>query len=84
MPALRLRSPDGEIDQTGSVLPELNARPRSLLVLIVEIVIIVIAAVLGVSRRAMRLVDLVVPQLAIDAVPGEQLGVGAPLDRPAP
>ena len=34
--------------------------------------------------RAMRLVDLVVPQLAIGAVPGEQLGMRAALDRPAP
>src|SRR4051794_36406915 len=59
--------------------------PRSLLLIVlVEIVFILVAVLVDVSRRAMRLVDLVVPQLAIGAVPGEQFGMRAALDRPAP
>lgn len=64
-------------------------RPRSLLlvvllVLVVFILVIIVAVVVGVSHRAMGLMDLVVPQLAIGAVAGEQLGMGAALNRLAP
>ncbi len=65
------------IGQAGSLGAE---RLRSLLLVLV----VLVAVVVGVSRHAMRLVDLIVPQLAIGAVLGEQLGMGAALDRPAP
>lgn len=62
--------------------------PRSLLVVLVLIIlveiVVVLAVVISLSHRAMRLVGLVVPQLAIGAVLGEQLGMRAALDRPAP
>src|SRR3954451_20236720 len=66
--------------------------PRSLLVVIVLVeivfilveVVFVIVTIVGLSRSAVGLMGLVVPQLAIGAVPGEQLGMRAALDRPAP
>lgn len=63
--------------------------PRSLLLLVVLVlivleVVVIVAVVIGVRRHAMGLVDLVVPQLTIGAVPREQFGMRAALDRPAP
>lgn len=46
--------------------------------------VFLVPAVVGMSRRAMRLMDLVIPELAIGPVPGKQLGMRAALDRPAP
>src|SRR6186713_1346174 len=54
------------------------------LIILVEVVVIVVAVIIGLSRSAVRLVGLVVPQLAVGAVLREQLGMGAALDRPAP
>jgi hypothetical protein len=53
---------------------------RSLLVIVLVIIVAVVVIDL---TAAVRLVNLVVPQLAIDAVPGKQLGMRAALDRPA-
>src|SRR5437762_2402513 len=58
--------------------------PRSLLLVVlvliilevVLILVVIIAVVVGLSHSAVRLVGLVVPQLAIGAVPCEQLGMG--------
>ncbi|MHC2712446.1 2-polyprenyl-6-methoxyphenol hydroxylase-like FAD-dependent oxidoreductase [Bradyrhizobium diazoefficiens] len=65
--------------------------PRSLLLVVlvlitleVVFILVIVAVVVGLSHSAMRLVDLVVPQLAIGTVPGEQLGMRPALDRPAP
>ncbi len=86
-------SSSGTIAAAGRSVPSGAELPRSLLlvvlIILVEVVFIlvvfvIIAVVVGLSRRAMRLVDLVVPQLAIGAVLGEQLGMRAALDRPAP
>src|SRR3954453_8334733 len=57
----------------------------AVLVILVEVVfVVIVAVVVGVSGSAVGLVDLVVPQLAIGAILGKQLGVRAALDRPAP
>jgi len=69
------------IGQAGSLGAE---RLRSLLLVLLVLLVVLVAVIVGVSRHAMRLVDLIVPQLAIGAVFGEQLGMGAALDRPAP
>ncbi|MHC2537090.1 2-polyprenyl-6-methoxyphenol hydroxylase-like FAD-dependent oxidoreductase [Bradyrhizobium diazoefficiens] len=65
--------------------------PRSLLLVVLVLIIlevvfilVIVAVVVGLSHSAMRLVDLVVPQLAIGTVPGEQFGMRPALDRPAP
>ncbi len=66
--------------------------PRSLLLVVLVLIIlkvvvflvVILAVVIGLSRSAVRLVHLVVPQLAIGAVLREQLGMRAALDRPAP
>src|SRR6266702_934374 len=66
--------------------------PRSLLLVVLVLIIldivfifvVIVAVVIGLSRSAMRPVSLVVPQLAIGAVLGEQFGMRAALDRPAP
>lgn len=65
---------------------EANRTARSLLlVVLIEIILILVVSVIdAMSRRAMGLVYLVVPELAIGAVLGKQLGMGAALDRPAP
>ncbi len=70
----------------GHGAPPGAERPQSFLLVVlitleVFILVIIVAVVVGVSRRAMGLVNLIVPQLAIGAVPGEQLGMGAALDR---
>jgi hypothetical protein len=79
----------GKLATAGAL--RLEPPPRSLLLVVlvipVEVVfifLIVIVAVLGLSRSAVGLKDLVVPQLAIGAVLGEQLGMRAAFDRPAP
>ena len=54
--------------------------PASLL-LVVLILVVVFIVVIGLTGRVMRLVALVVPELAIGAVGGEQLRVRAALDR---
>ena len=83
----------GIIAEAGRLVPSGAELPRSLLVvalvliILVEVVLVVfviIAVVVGLSGRAMRLMDLVVPELAIGAVLGEQLGMRTALDRPAP
>jgi hypothetical protein len=45
------------------------------------LVIIVVAVVVGLIGRVMRHVALIVPQLSIHAIGGEQLGMRAALDR---
>jgi hypothetical protein len=45
------------------------------------LVIIVIAVIVGLIGRIMRLVALIVPELSINAVGGEQLRVRTALDR---
>ena len=72
---------------SGAELPRSLLLVVLVLIILVEVVfilVVIIAVVVGLSRRAMRLVALVVPQLAIGAVLGEQLGMRAALDRPAP
>lgn len=88
--ALRGLVGSGAAAAAWSHAPSRADLPRSLLlvdvlVLILEIVfvVVVVAIVLGVSCRAMGLVGLVIPQLAIGAVFREQLGVRTALDRPA-
>lgn len=70
----------GIIAAAGRGVPSGAEFPRSLLLVVllilVELVLIlvvfvIIAVVVGLSGRAVRLVDLVVPQLAIGAVLGE-------------
>ena len=60
-------------------------RARSLLlvvlILIVVIFIVVLVVIIGVSGRIVRRVALVVPELAVDAVGGEQFRMRAALDR---
>src|SRR4051812_34122545 len=65
--------------------------PRSLLLVVVLIIlevvlvlVVIVAVVVGLSHRGVRLMSLVVPQLAIGAVLCQQLGVRAALNRPAP
>src|SRR4051812_29952192 len=75
-------------------LPSGAELPRSLLLVVivlveivfilVEVVFVIVPIVVGLSRSAVGLMGLVVPQLAIGAVPGEQFGMRAALDRPAP
>src|SRR6266568_830600 len=66
----------GIIAATGSGVPSGAELPRSLLlvvlVLLVEVLVVfvIIAVIVGLSRRAVRLMGLVVPQLAVGAVPG--------------
>jgi hypothetical protein len=55
---------------------------RSLLVIVVIIIVIKLAVVVRLSR--VERVALVVPELAVDAIPGKQLLMRAALDRPAP
>ena len=57
--------------------PDRAEIPRSVLVLVVVIVAIVIRLIGGV----VRLVALIVPELSIHAIGGEQLGVRTALDR---
>src|SRR5437763_16578437 len=66
---------------------ELSRSLLRVVVLVLDIVfifVVIVATVVGVSSGAVRLVGLVIPQLAIGAVLGEQLGVRAALDRPPP
>ena len=69
----RLLAADAKRDQRG-VKP-----PGSLLVII--LIVIVFIVVVGLTGGVMRPVALVVPELAIDAVGGEQLRMRAALDR---
>src|SRR6186713_773135 len=77
----------GAVTTAWRSTPPRAEHPWSLLVvliILVEVVVIVVAVIIGLSRSAVRLVGLVVPQLAVGAVLREQLGMGAALDRPAP
>jgi hypothetical protein len=68
------KAPDAKPEQRG-------IKPPDLLLVIVIIIVIVFIVVVGLSGGVVLPVALVVPQLAIDAVGGEQLRMRAALDR---
>src|SRR5882724_3757572 len=58
-------------------------RPRSLLLVVLIIIIVfilVLVVIIGESGRVVRRMALVIPELAVDAVGGEQLRMRAALD----
>ena len=72
----------GIIAAAGRGIPSRAELPRSLLLVVliilfevVLIVLVIIAVIVGLSRSTVRLVGLIVPQLAIGAVLGEQFGM---------
>ena len=68
-------------EHCGSCARPARRRSRKFQRSILVVVIVIVAVVVGLTGSRMRLVALVVPELAIDAVGGEQLGVRAALDR---
>ena len=69
---------------SGAELPASLLLVLFLLVEAVLFLIVIVAVVVGLGHSAVRLVDLVIPQLAVGAVLRQQLGMRAALDRPAP
>ena len=71
----------GSEDADSRVAARLPAEDAALTGSILILVIIIVAGVVTLIRRVMRHVALIVPQPSIHAIGGEQLGMGAALDR---